>query len=346
MKKGHNDHCHLLRQAGSGAVVVFGILSVLGSGGSGGDSQVPATAAEPPSAIKALNFDATNSVAAAQSAVSVVSFFPGFTALDRQVLALLAASDPANSPFDLAMCVNAGHSMLTWIDADHSGDMSVGDSASLQFTRCDLDGSGATTTGTVKFGLTSVDTGPLPNSVSRNVSLNLAISSDADITVFTATFGAMSSTQDDINFTDTYTAHDSSHQELSVTKNGTTLLQFGCFRITQTFSVADGAGTYQLSPSGVINDSDTIMSLADGAQLSFVGDSLESGTKRLLSSSAPNCAALGIPDGVGDSDGSYIDMVARGGGNILLQTYDAADALLYTTETTWDALLNQVNANP
>lgn len=340
MKKAHNDHNRLPRLAGIGAVIVFGILSVVGSGGGGSDSQAPAAAAEPPSAIKALNFDATNSVTAAHSAAAVMSFFPGFTAVDRQVLAMLAASDPANSPFDLAMCVNAGHSMLTWIDADHSGDLSAGDSASLQFTGCDMDGGGAASTGTVKFGFTSVDTDPLPNGVTFNVSTNLAVSNAADTTVFTASFGTMSNTQDGINFTDTYTAHDSSDQKLTVTKNGNALFQFGCFSVTQTFSVADGAGTYQLLPSGVINDSDTIMSLADGEQLSFVGNWLESGTKRLLSSSAPHCATLGIPDGVDDSDGSYIDMQALGGGNIRVHTFDASNIEFNTKDTTWEALLN------
>jgi len=339
MNRGHNAHDRLLRLAGSGAVVVFGILSALGSGGGGGDNQAPA-AAEPPSVIKVLNFDATNSATAAQSAAAIVSFFPDINAIDRQVLTTLTTTDPANSPFELAMCANAGHSLLTWFDADHSGGLSVGDSASLQFTRCDVDGGGSTSTGTVKYGLTSVDSDPLPNSATLNVSLNFAVDNGTDTTAFSATFGAMSSTPDDIDFTYTYTAHDSSDQQLTITKNGATVLRFGCFHVTQTFSIADGAGTYQLSPSGVINASDTIMSLADGGQLSFIGNRPESGTKRLLSSSVPNCATLGIPDSAGDSDGSYIDVETLGGGAIRLHTFDAANIEFFTTDTTWDALLN------
>ena len=82
------------------------------------------------------------------------------------------------------------------------------------------------------------------------------------------------------------------------------------------------------------------MALADGPQLTFVGDRLESGTKRLLSLSVPECVALGVPGGVGDTDGSYLDMEALGGGGIRLHTFDAGGVEFKVMDTTWDALLN------
>ena len=67
---------------------------------------------------------------------------------------------------------------------------------------------------------------------------------------------------------------------------------------------------------------------------------MESGTKRLLSSSVPDCATLGVPNGVADSDGSYIDMEALGGGSIRLHTFDSTNSEIHTEDTTYNALLN------
>jgi hypothetical protein len=336
-----SDNCkRLLRCIGGVAVAILGILSALGSGGGNNNDNPAAPAGAAPAGIAAYNFDEINSGRAAQLAASVLSFFPNFTATDRLILTMLAASDPGNSPFDLAMCANTGRSMLTWIDSDHSGELSVGDSASLQLTNCDTDGNGTSASGTVKFGVTSLDTDPLPNSIGFNASVNLTVTDAADNTHFVANFRATSSTPNNTDFTDIYTANDASDQKLTVTENGGALFEFGCFNVTQTFTVATGAGSYDLSPSGVINAADSIMSLAGGSRLSFIDDALESGRQRLLSSPSPNCATVGVPDGIGGSDGSYLDIEALGGGNVRLHTFDAANAELNTLDTTWSALLN------
>jgi len=335
--KGRNERIKsLLRITGSGTVVIFGILSILGSGGG---SDVSAPSGSLPSSIKAFNFNAGNSAAAAQVAASTMAFFSDFGTLGQKILTTLAASNPANSPFDLALCMNTGTSKLSWIDADHSGDLSIGDSVTLQFTNCDLDGGGATSTGTAKFGVTSVNSDPLPNSVGLNVAVNVAVTDLPDTTTYIANFAETSSTADNTNFTNVYTANDTSAQHLTVTKNGSTLYEFGCFTVTKSFSLADSAGTYRLEPSGVINAADEIMSLAGGPELSFISDQMEAGTKRLLSLSVPECDTLGVPNGVGDSDGSYIDMEALGGGNVRLRTFDATNVEQSTIDTTWDALL-------
>ena len=275
-----------LRLATSGFVVIFGILGALGSGG-GGDAGVP-PAAEAPTPVTHHYFDTNNSITAARAAATVTAFFPGFTSLEQRIMSTLAVSDPGNSPFDLAMCANSGHAMLTWIDGDHSGDLSAGDSTSLHFTDCDLDGNGALTTGNVKFGFTGVNPDPLPNSVSLNAALNLKVANGADITNLTANFGTMASTQDGITFTNVYTAYGSTNQELTFAENDTASTQFGCFKVTQVSNTADGPGIYKLSISGVINAADTIMSLASDELLSFVNDWLESGTQQLLG--APSSA--------------------------------------------------------
>ena len=336
--KGSNERLmSFLRITGSGTVVIFGILSILGSGGGGNDvSSTPSGTA--PSSIKAYNFNAANSVAAAQVTASTMAFFSDFSTLGQTMMTTLAASNPANSPFDLALCMNTGKSKLSWIDSDQSGDMSIGDSATLQFTNCDLDGSGTTSTGTVKVGVTSVNADPLPNSVGLNVAVNVTITDSSDTIAYIANFAEISSTADNINFTNVYTANDTSAQQLTVVKNGSALYEFGCFNVTKAFSLADGTGTYKLQSSGVINAADAIMSLTGGSELSFISDQMESGTKRLLSLAVPECSTLGVPNGVGDSDGSYIDIEALGGGNVRLHTFDASDAEQSTIDTTWDAL--------
>jgi predicted small lipoprotein YifL len=338
MKCNNNSHKPFLHIIGSGVDVV-GLLCTLSLAGCGGDGTLEIPSGEKPSTVTAFNFNADNTVSAAHAAASAMSFFPRYTPIGQEVLATLAASNPANSPFDLAMCANTGHSMLSWIDGDHSGGLSMGDAASLQFINCDIDGNGATTTGTVKFGVTSVDTDPLPNAADLNVSVNLTVTNAPDTTTFIANFGATSSTSNNTNYTNVYKSAASSSQTLTVTQNGITLFQFGCFNVIQAFSLADDAGTYALSPSGIINASGSIMSLTRGSQLTFVSNRMESGTAHLLSSSVPECAAVGAPNGVGDSDGSYIQMEALGGGNLRLHTFDITNDEVATTDIAWDALL-------
>ena len=334
MKEDLLKHNRFLRFTGLTVVILFGILTTLGSGGGGDDVE-----GTPQGSITAFNFTAGNTFTAAQLAASAMSFFPAFTEVGQVALTTLATSDPNNSPFDLMICNNAGSSILSWNDADASGDITVGDVALLTLSNCDIDGSGATATGTVSFITTSVDADPLPNSVGLTVAVNLTINAAPDTTTLKADFGVISSTTNNVVFTNDYTANDSSVQKLAISENGTTLFQFGCFNVSQTFDITD-PGTYSMSPSGVINASNRIMSLAGGPALTFVSDAMNAGTKRLLSLAVPGCDALGVLNGVGDSDGSYLEMEALSGGNIRLHTFDTNNNEFYTEDTTWDALLN------
>lgn len=330
---------HVRAMAG-GLVFLLGILSTLGSGG--GKNNDGSVSGATPSSITAFNFDAGNTLDAAHSAAAAMAFFPNFTSTARQIQTTLAASSPDNSPFDISvsMCANAGHAMLTWIDADHSGDLSIGDSAALLLTNCDLDRSGATATGTVKLGVTSVDASPPSDSVGVNASVNLAVNKAPDTTILTGYFKATSSTANNADFTYTYTTSGSASQKLTATKNGGALFELGCFNVTETFNIADGAGTYKLASSGVVNAAKSLMSLANGRQLAFISNHLESGNQHLLSSSTPACAAVGAPAGAGGADGSHIDMEALGGDTVRLHTFDTSHLEVSTTDTTWIALLN------
>ena len=341
MKSGIDNYKNFLRFLGGGIVVVLGILSTLGSVGiSGGNNGDATPAGALPAKISPFNFNADNSLSAAKAAVSAMSFFPKFSTIGQEILNTMSVSDPVNSPFDLGMCTNSGQSMLKWIDGDHSGNVSMGDSATLQFTNCDMDGSGSITQGNVEIGFTNVDSDPLPNSASLNVSVNLSNTDDPDSTTIVATFKVISKTQNNSDFTIDYIANDLFDQKLTITKNGVTQLEFGCFKVTHTFNTASGSGTFVLSPSGAINTAHSIMSFAnDNQQLSFINDTLESGTQRLLSSASPHCTSIGIPE-VGESDSSYLDIDALGGGDVLLHTFDGNDNEVNTIDTTWASLLN------
>jgi hypothetical protein len=340
LKSGIDNYKNFLRFLSVSLVIVLGILSTLGSVGNGGDHNGDAPAGALPTKISPFNFTADNSLSAAKAAASAMSFFPSFSTISQEILNTLSVSDPANSPFDLGMCVNSGHSILKWIDGDHSGDVSMGDSATLQFKNCDIDGGGSITEGNVEVGLTNVTSNPLQNSVSLNVSVNLSNIDDPDSTTIVATYKMISNTQNNADFTIDYTANDLSDQKLTVTKNGITQFEFGCFKVTHTFNTASGSGTYILLPSGAINTDNSIMSFADDKQqLSFINDTLELGTQRLLSSASPNCNSIGVPE-VGQSDSSYLDIVALGGGDLRLQTFDGNDNEVKATDTKWNALLD------
>lgn len=340
MKSGINNYKTFLRFLGGSAVVILGILSTLGSVGNGSHNGDATPSGALPAKISPFNFNAGNSLSAAKAAASAMSFFPYFSTIGQEILNTMSVSDPVNSPFDLGMCANSGRSILKWIDGDHSGGVSMGDSAILQFTNCDLDGGGLITEGNIEIGLTNVDSGPLPNSASLNVSVNLSNIDDTDSTTIIATFKVISKTQNNSDFTIDYAASDLFDQKLTVTKNGVTQFQFGCFKVTHTFNTASGSGTYVLSPEGVINTVNSIMSFADNKQqLSFINGALESGTQRMLSSASPNCTSVGVPE-VGESDRSYLDLEALGGGNVRLRTFDGSDNQVNATDTTWGALLN------
>ena len=307
---------------------------ILSSCSSGGDDVVDDGGGS--STTSAFNFTDVNTETAAKLAANTLSFFPAFAVVNHVVIYTLAVSDPNNAPFNLMLCANTGSSMLSWNDADNSGSLSAGDSAKLTYNDCDIDG---IATGTVDYVFNSTDLDPPPSQVASTVTMNLSIYDAPDTTTYTANFEADLSTADNNVFTSTSTANDASGQKITATENATQLYQFGCFEVTESYSPST-LGTYGLAPAvGVINSDDKIMSLVGGPPLNFVNDLLESGTKRLYSLAIPECASIDVPSGVGDSDGSYIDMEALGGGNVRLHTYDDTNAEFYTADTTWNALL-------
>ena len=329
-----------------GTVAAIGLAAIVASGGGGG-GEAPNTG---PTGVNAYNFTAANMLPAASLAAASMSFFPEFTDVAYELFNLLESGGlQANVPADgtATVCTNDGNAgvaaTLTWTDADSSATLSSGDTAVLAVTNCDLDGSGATASGSVNLVFNSVNISTPPvQDISVSTAINLAVT---DPTIGTNTlaagFGATIHTANGLDYTYHYTAADQSGQTLSVVQNNVTLYQFGCFDVTHKFTNSPTSGTYALAPAGVVNAANKIMSLAGGGDLQFLNNALESGTKRLLSLAVPDCAAVGAPSGVPDSDGSYIDIVGLGlgDGSLRLDLYDASDTLIPPpVYTTWSAI--------
>ena len=325
------------------SVAVLGVVSIIASGGGGGGDDDGDGDGD---GVHAFNFTLTNMVDAVQISIAVPDMFPGFSDVTVAIMGAVEGGGlTSNIPVDIDLCSNAptGTATLTWVDNDSSGDMSAGDTISMAISSCDLGADGSTVSGSIEMGFSVVDIASLPRSFTASIDIDVDILDAGDTIGFVGHFILEAYTGDDTSFTFSYTGADPDGL-LTASLNSQTIFKFGCFSVNHTFSTADPEGTYGLAVNGVVNAVDNIMSLAGGPALSFLpypspgGSYLDAGQKRLLSFAAPECAAVDVPTGVGDSDGNYIDIIATGGGNLTLELHDSSDTLLNAIYTTWDVL--------
>ncbi len=296
-----------------------------------------------PTGLPAFNFNSGNAETAAELAASVMSWFSEYTQASQTMLTVLGFSDPNSSPIDLSLIMCAsGRAILTWDDADVHVlfDLTPGDSASLQFTDCDRDGTGETVSGAIDVHFLKVGQMSPDLAIEHTVTLDLSITSPTKTTGIAANFMAYVDTPTGHDYTNTYSAADTTDQVLAITRNGVEYLKLGCFSVSATFEILGllNDKTANLSPGGAINASNKIFSLDGGSTVSVVTGVFESGTQRLLSVSVPDCGAIGAPNGVADSDGSYLDMEMLGGNVVQLVTYDINGVQTSTLTTMWEAL--------
>jgi len=317
-------------------VIVIGSLGILGACSSDDDTGIVAG-----DTVSAFNFTRDNTIIAAEIAAAAMDFFPTFNEIGQAMIDTLLSASPLESPFpDVVPCTNApaGSTSLSWLDTDNSGDLTVGDEATLTFTACDLDNSGETVSGTVNFEATSVI---VPVSLGIDVSIDLTINFGGDKTTVAGGFGFVMKTTDAVNFTNIYTAVDAPGQTLTITEKDIPYFKAGCFKVVQTYTMTGiMTGFFELAAEGAINASNKILSLASGPAVMFVDSEMYSGTQRLLSKSVPDCASIGAPAGVSDSDGSYMDMEAISSGLMTLHAFDIDDVEFYTEETSWNNLID------
>ena len=197
-------------------VIMIGSLGFLGACSSDDDD----TGIVDTSGVSAFNFTADNTRIAAEIAAAAMDFFPAFNEVGLAMIDTLLSGDPLESPFpDVIPCTNApaGSTSLAWNDTDSSGNLTVGDTARLTFTACDVDNTGETISGTVDFRAASV---LAPASIGIDVSLDLTISLGADTTTVAGDFGFTMSTADTFNYTNVYVAVDALRQAITITENG------------------------------------------------------------------------------------------------------------------------------
>ena len=155
-----------------------------------------------------------------------------------------------------------------------------------------------------------------------------------------------------LNYTATYTAEDP--DGFIRAREDPQNISLGCFNIVHTFSIAkleEGYYNISLSPNAVVNANWKTFSITSSgfAPLAFQPHEVEdysypdAGGIRFFSyllTGEEGCAAVGSPNGVGDSDESNFILRAPLGNSddVILELRDQADHTMATVNTTWAEL--------
>lgn len=310
-----------------------------GNGGSGGPG--------------AFNFTEENMSTAAGIAIGALEILPNFSEIILKLLEYIFGSvavQPAVfQPADVipGICQN----LDGVADLDYN---LIALTATLTFSDCDLTGDGTLIDGTVTLAFTGIpDLGP-PLAADANVTMNVTTTDDVGSQNLSGNFGLAIDSADLVNYTAEFTAADPDGY-LRVSE-GSQSIRYGCFDILLSFSVLPDFGLedgyFQLTPIVVvINASGKVFSITSAGLgvLDFEpypeGDFSypDAGGMRFFSfvlSEEEGCAAVGSPNGVGNSDGSNFILRAVPGDldDVELELRDAGDTILYTEDTTWSAL--------
>jgi hypothetical protein len=321
--------------------VTFSLMNC-GGGGGGGDGD----GGPPPSQFGAYNFTAANMTTAASIAANTTGFWPSFSQITFGMMEQLQTSPTptASQPHDLGMCIS-GTGTFTWTDQDSDNTLSKDDAVALNFTDCDV-GTPAEPeylNGTVDLLFTTVLSGPT-TTCAADVTISVTIQS-------TETLGFSGVLQvsviiDGDNVTFNYTPG-TQNGVITAKVNGTTAYELGCFNVNHKFNMLTPMPNnylYMLEPTTVIKSSNKIMTLMPTGYMGFREGTPDEYAdffgSQLISLSVPECAALGVPNGVGDSDGNYIHWFAPTlyDDNITLELFDKNNTLMHTIPTTWTEL--------
>lgn len=342
-------------------LIPFLAFFVVAAFGCNGDDDDGETAG--PGGPGAFNFTEANMGVAAGIAIGGLEIIPEFAQVTIGLLELLfPAGGMAAASFqpaavipigELDICLGGGSASLSLNDADGNYGASPGDSATLTFDDCDFedDGDDVFLNGTVTLAFAAIVLAQ-PLNVDSDVTMNLTTTDDVGSEAITGDFGLEMVSPDLVDYTATFTAEDPDGR-LRVTE-GSETLTFGCFSIEMTFSLPDLVdGIFQMSPNAVVNANGKVFSInkAGLASLDFEpymdGDSSypDSGGMRFFSFvlSEGGCAAVGSPEGVGDSDESNFTLTALPGGDpvddVTLQLFEKDNpSPVSTVNTNWSTL--------
>ena len=343
-------------------LVTISLVLALGACGNGENRVVEAS--DPVDLGTAFNFSENNMDDAAGIGIKLLELIPRFSGITLGLFDLFMnrvavaniwfrPTGIISIPVGDDLCLGGGRAQLRWKDADNNAQLSRGDSAELDLVSCDFvdDERADTVRGVVTFGFIS---GALTGStaIEANLTLSVQISDDAGSQTLVGNFGLSVTRSDLMNYTATYTAEDP--DGFLRAREGPQNIRLGCFNIVQTFSIGtleEGYYNTSLSPNAVVNANGKTFSVTSSgfAPLAFQPHEVEdysypdAGGIRFFSYLLPGeegCAAVGSPDGVGDSDGSNFILWAPPGDSddVTLELRDQADNTVATVNTTWAEL--------
>jgi len=323
------------------AILVLVVTAAYGCSSGGDDDENGG-----PGGPGAFNFTEANMSTAAGIAIGALEILPNFSQITLELLDLIfgvAALQPAVfRPADVV----PGLCQSGQADLDYN---LIGLTATLTFDECDLAGDGTLIDGSVTLAFTGIPQQGPPLNVGANVTMNVTTTDDVGSQVITGNFGLSIDSVGGLDYTVTFAAEDPDGYLRS--RAGGQTVTFGCFDIVLTFSILDfEAGYFELSANAVVNANGKIFSITSAGfvPLDFEPypseDSYpDAGGMRFFSfvlSAEDGCAAVGAPDGVGNSDGSNFILTAVPGDDddVTLELRDSEDAIVSTEDTTWSAL--------
>jgi hypothetical protein len=306
----------------------------------------------PSSQFGAYNFTAANMTTAASIAASTTGLWSPFGQITMGMMEKLQTgpTPAAGQPHDLGICLLGGTSTFTWNDNDSDTMLSPGDAVALSFVNCDV---GTVTeheymSGTMGLNFTTVASGATDSTYTADVTIDVTSQSAETLRfsgVLQVNVNVVMGVNNNITFNYTPGTQDG---VITVDVNGQTAYELGCFNVTHKsyeFGGMPGGFIYTLDPSTVIRTSNKIMTLMGGGQpMGFVSGAPDEYpdvvSLTLNSISIPDCGALGVPNGVGNSNGNFVKITGlqNSSDDIKLELFDKGNTLMHTVVTNWSVL--------
>jgi hypothetical protein len=305
--------------------------------------------------VAAYDFTPANVLAAGSVAARSMTYYKDVGDLAYQALAAIRTS--TTTPRNLGLCANAGTSTLTFAEgASYPAGLSDGDTVTLALTNCNL-GSAANPAimdGTLRLTVWGMTAGPGTDwSMQTNARLDLQTVTTRGTARRLGEFGLRVDYVLGHSFLagfrpQSYSATETLGGVLTAMENGALAYQLGCFDAS-TFRGTAAASDYQLKPNHVVKTANRVFTIGmrmgelflfklDGAGNYYPDIALAA----MLSISAPECVALGVPvNGVtgGDTNIQFDTWPAGDGDTVRLRLYDRNNTLLREESTRWSVLV-------
>jgi hypothetical protein len=307
--------------------------------------------------LEGYHFTPDNLVAAASVAAASMDFYPDVGDLAYNAMAAVRTSTA--TPQSLALCTNGGTSRLTFTEGPsppHAAGLSEADTVTLTLVNCDMGTveNPKIMDGSLRLTIWGVTLEPEPDwSMVANARIDLQTATRRGSIQRSGEFGIAVSYvlghSYEINFQpESHTNSETLGGVLTAIENGRLAYQIGCFGVNYYRGTWDQSD-YQLLPNGVVKANNRVLTIGvrmgevfnfKHMQENVYPDQAIAG---LMSISAPECIALGVPaTGVsgGETRIEFDTWPADDGDRIALRLYDRDNSLLDDVVTSWAELRN------